>query len=267
MAVKCRSLRESLTEYLAQATAVQEVGDMCVATLPVPTVDGRLVDVVVESRMNDYCLVHDGGKAVNELILQGVNVTDSLTEFFKALAKRFQVSYDDEAFNATGKIADAQAMILSVGTCSSLAMAQLIGNISAATEAPLREQFGRAVRAWAKRRYKVAEDITVPGPHFQHRFDFVAYPRKPRNRTLAMSVLLPGSNSLAAAERFGFKSTDLESTVYGKWGKIALQGRSEAWSAEAKALLRRCADVVIELPGESTVDIKDIAQKLEVAAA
>jgi hypothetical protein len=82
-----------------------------------------------------------------------------------------------------------------------------------------------------------------------------------------MSVLLPGSNSLAAAERFGFKSADLESTVYGKWGKIALQGRSEAWSAEAKTLLRRCADVVIELPGESTVDIKDIAQKLEVAAA
>jgi hypothetical protein len=82
-----------------------------------------------------------------------------------------------------------------------------------------------------------------------------------------MSVLLPGSNSLAAAERFGFKTTDLQTTQYRHWKKVAVQGRSESWSGEAKALLQRCADVVIELPDESRIDKQALKEKLDLAAA
>jgi hypothetical protein len=82
-----------------------------------------------------------------------------------------------------------------------------------------------------------------------------------------MSVLLPGSNSLAAAERFGFKTTDLQTTQYRNWRRVAVQGRSESWSGEAKALLQRCADVVIELPDESKLDKQALKEKLDLAAA
>jgi hypothetical protein len=263
----CRDMREALAEHLVSATAMTQAGNSCVITLPIPTVDGRLVDVFIET-FGDYCTVHDGGKAINELILQGVKITDSITEHFEALAQRFQVSYTDESFKIAVKAADAQRAILSVGMCSGLAMAQLVGHISAPMEEPLREQFGHAVKGWAKSKFKIADGVTVKGDYAQHRFDFVAYPKKSHDPPVAMSVLLPGSNSLAAAERFGFKTTDLNTTQkYRNWKKVAIQGRSESWSAEAKALLQRCANVVIELPDESKLDRQAIREKLDLAAA
>jgi hypothetical protein len=253
--------------YIADATAVTLVGNTCVATLPIPTVDGRLVDVFVETTLGDYYVVHDAGKAINELILQGVNITDSVTQHFEALARRFKISYTDETFKATVRSNEVQAMILAVGMCSGLAMAQLVGHIPAATEEPIRVQFGHALRGWARKRFKVAGDVTVRGGYAQHRFDFVAYPKHAKAHTVAMSVLLPGSNSLAAAERFGFKATDLRATKYRNWKKVAVQGRSESWSGEAKALLVRCADVVIELPDETKLDRQAVKEKLDMAAA
>lgn len=268
IALNCQTTRECLMGYIASATAVTQIGETCVATLPIPTVDGRLVDVFVETTLGDYFVVHDGGKAINELILQGVKITDSITQHFDALARRFKIAYIDEAFKTTVRSADVQATILAVGMCSSLAMAQLVGFIPVAAEEPLRNRFGLAVRGWAKKRFRVAHDVTVRGGYSQHKFDFVAYPKHTRAPTVAMSVLLPGSNSLAAAERFGFKTTDLESKrVYRDWRKVAVQGRSESWSAEARALLQRCADVVIELPDESKLDRQAVKDKLDLAAA
>ena len=81
-----------------------------------------------------------------------------------------------------------------------------------------------------------------------------------------MSVLLPGSNSLAAAERFGFKTTDLAGTNYGAWRKVAVQGRSDTWSAEAKAILKHCADIVIELRQDVKIDAGEIKDKLDFVA-
>ena len=88
MVLNCQTTRESLIGYIANATAVTQIGETCVATLPIPTVDGRLVNVFVETTLGDYFVVHDGGKAVNELILQGVKIADSITQRFDALARR-----------------------------------------------------------------------------------------------------------------------------------------------------------------------------------
>jgi hypothetical protein len=266
-ALKCDYVRKSLTNYLASTTAVSQIGDSCVVTLPVPTVDGRLVDVFIETTLGDYFVVHDGGKAINELILQGVSITDSVTQHFDALARRFQISYTDETFKTTVRSGDVQSVILAVGMCSGLAMAQLVGHIPVAVEEPIRDQFGHAVRGWARRRFKISGNVVVRGDYAQHRFDFVAYPKQSKAPTVAMSVLLPGSNSLAAAERFGFKATDLQSIKkYRGWRKVAVQGRSESWSGEAKALLQRCADVVIELRDESKLDRQTVREKLDLAA-
>ena len=69
-ATKCQSVRDAMVAYLLETTVGEQIGDVCVVTLPIPTIDGRFVDVFVESRIGDYLLVHDGGKAANELILQ-----------------------------------------------------------------------------------------------------------------------------------------------------------------------------------------------------
>lgn len=262
----CRTMRDSLMEHIARTTAVAQIDNLCVATLPIPTIDGRLVDVFIETTLGDYVVVHDGGKAINELILQGVKITDSIAQHFEALAERFKIVYSGEVFRSTVRANDVQRTILAVGMCSSLAMAQLVGHIPAPAEEPIRNQFGNTVRAWAKKKFKVADDVTVRGGYSQHRFDFVAYPKRAHVPTVAMSVLLPGSNSLAAAERFGFKATDLDSTKYRDWKKVAVQGRCELWSAEAKGLLQRCADVVIELSDEPKLDRQAIKEKLDIAA-
>ena len=267
-ALNCQATRASLLEYLASATRIAQVGSACVATLPIPTVDGRLVDVFVENTLGDYFVVHDGGKAVNELILQGLRVTDSVTEHFATLAKRFGVSFTDEMFKTTVRAPEIQSMILAVGMCSGLAIGQLVGHVPMTVEEPIRSQFGHALRSWAKKRFKVAGDVTIKGQYAKHRFDFVAYPKRENAPTVAMSILLPGSNSLAAAERFGFKTTDLKSSKkYGDWRRVAVQGRSELWSQEARSLLQRCADVVIELPDESKMDKDAVKEKLDLAAA
>lgn len=268
VAFSCLTTRDRLAEYLARATSVTQVGNMCVATLPIPTVDGRLVDVFIETTLGDYCIVHDGGKALNELILQGVKITDSISQHFGIIAQRFKVSYTDESFKATVRIPDVQSAILAVGMCSSLAMAQLVGHIPALVEEPLRDQFGHMVKGWAKTKFKICDGVSVQGEYAQHRFDFVAYPKRAKAPTVAMSVLLPGSNSLAAAERFGFKATDLKSSPkYRDWRKVAIQGRAELWSHEARKLLERCADVVIEIPDDPRMDKQAVKAKLDLAVA
>lgn len=267
METKCQSISKLLIDSLTTSTVAHQVGQACAVTLPIPTIDGRRVDVFIEQRMNDYCVVHDGGKATGELILQGVNLTESIVSHFEHLAKRFGVSYGNDAFSATGKSANVTSMVLSVGMCSSVAMGQLVGHISALAEEPLRQQVGSVVKGWARRRFKVLPDVLVPGGHAKHRFDFVAYPKKSTANTVAMSVLLPGSNSLAAAERFGFKTTDLEDTQYHAWRKVVVQGRSDTWSAEAKAILSRCADLVIQLNEDEKINVAELRDKLDFAAA
>src|ERR1700683_2418710 len=50
-----------LVACLQASTVAEQIGDTCVITLPIPTVDGRVVGVFVESRVGDYFLVSDGG--------------------------------------------------------------------------------------------------------------------------------------------------------------------------------------------------------------
>lgn len=265
-AIKCDSLRDSLRTHLLESTITEKVGDACVVTLPMPTIDGRIVSAFVESRAADYFLVHDGGKAVNELILQGVKITDSIEDHFEALAQSFGASYTDEMFQAIGKQPDLQKMILAIGACSGIAMAQLVGHIATATQEPLREQFGRALRVWGKKKVKVANEVPVRGRHAQHKFDFVAYPRTGRGEPIAMSVLSPRGNPLATAQRFGFKATDLDSTPFEKWPRVAVEDRAELWSAEAKNIVRNCAHLVIEIPSDSRIDAHMIGEHLRPLA-
>ena len=269
MTAFCDSIRNSLVQYWGDITIADAVEGSCVVTVPFPTVDGRIVGVFIEPRAGDYYLVNDGGKSVNELNLQGVKITDSVDEYFTALAAHFHISYskERETFQAGGKRNDLQKMIVSVGACSALAMTQLVGHVAVPQEPAMREQFGKALKHWARKRLKVIPDVSLKGHHSKHKFDFMATPIRSSKKPIMLSVLSPGSNSLAAAQRFGFKSVDLENTVYGKRPRVAVQDRSEIWSWEAKNIVKECADVVIEIPSGSTIDDDLIGYNLEQLVA
>ena len=269
MTAFCESIRNSLLKYWGDTTVADTVDGACVVTVPFPTVDGRIVGVFIEPRVGDYYLVNDGGKAVNELILQGVKITDSVDEYFTALAAHFNISYskEREAFESGGKKNDLQKMIIGVGACSAFAMAQLVGHVSVPQEPATREQFGKALKHWGRKRLKVTPDVSLNGHRAKHKFDFMASPMQGNKKPIMLSVLSPGSNSLAAAQRFGFKAVDLENTIYGKRPRVAIRDRSELWSSEAKNIVNDCASVVIEIPSGGTIDDHLIGYNLEQLVA
>lgn len=127
--VNCNSVRDSFLKHLTEVSTIQLVRDLCVLTVPMRTVDGRLVDVFIESRAEDYFLVHDAGKAANELILQGVNLTPSIQKNCESLATKFSVQWSEEMFQVRCKIDHLNAAILGVAMCSSLATIHLLEHI------------------------------------------------------------------------------------------------------------------------------------------
>src|SRR6266481_3031967 len=110
MTTQCSGIEKLMESYLSSHTGVQQVGDTCVITLPIETFDKRWVGVFVEPRAKDYFIIHDGGKAVNELILQGMRITPTVERSLSLIANRFGISYQDEMFQSGGKLVSLPAV-------------------------------------------------------------------------------------------------------------------------------------------------------------
>jgi hypothetical protein len=244
MMVRCDSIKQALVGYLAEHTSIQQIRDLCVVTLPIHTIDGRLVDVFVEHRLANYYFVHDGGKAASELILQGVDLTPSVRRSFGLLAQRMGVIWEDDMFQQGCKIEALQEAVMAVGSCSALAMTHLLGHVQEIEEQPLRQQIGDALRKWGKKQYHIGERVPVSGTITQHQFDFVAYP-KTAAEPIAISILSPSGHPLSAAKNFGFKVKDLERTESRDWRQVVVASHSEEWTKEASKIITKCAQVVI----------------------
>lgn len=175
--VSCDSVREVILKHLSELTRVEQARDLCIATLPVRTLDGRLVDVFIEQRIGDYVRVHDADKAANELILQGVNITSSISGNCERIAQSFGVAWSDEMFQSNCKIEKISSAALSVAMCSSLAMVHLLGHVEEPEQETVREQLGVALKGWNRRRAKIKSNVRIEGAWKQHSFDFVAFPK------------------------------------------------------------------------------------------
>jgi hypothetical protein len=233
---QCSGIKDSLICYLSSYVAAQQIGDTCVVTLPFETLDKRWVDVFIEPRVKDFYLIHDGGKAVNELILQGMKITPAVERGLSLVASRFGVSYTDEMFQSGSKLAGLAARIYSVGMSSALAMANLLEHVVEVEEEPIEGQIGVLLNRWGRNRAKVTENVRVAGEIKQHTFNFLVSPRR-RGLPIGVSVLHPTAGALAAAERFGFKAKDLASTQFGKWPLVAVEDKSDIWSPEASFVI------------------------------
>jgi len=238
---------------------------MCVATIPFPTIDNRFVDVFFEHRAADYLLIHDGGKAVNDLILQGIKITDFMHREFEMLAKRFDVAYADEMFQTGAKLGEVANKAYAVAMCSAVAMTRLLDGSRPLEESPINAQLATVLRRWGRRKARVQERVSVKGEVKQHEFDFVLHPRG--SQPIALSILNPTAGPLSAAERFGFKSGDLKGTRYGQWKRVAVEVKAEVWSRDARMIVQRFSDAVIEAPSGQLPSFQDISATLDSLAA
>jgi hypothetical protein len=242
-------------------TTAERLRDLCVVTLPVPTIDGRLVDVFVESRVGDYYLVHDAAKAANELILNGIDITPSIREDCGRLAQAFGIAWVDEMFQFGCKITQLPATALAVAACSAYATIHLLGQVAKEDEGTVVQQFGTVLRSWSRHKARVRDNVAASGEWKQHAFDFVIHPK--RGTPIGISVLSPAGNAIAAADRAAFRTKDLQNTQYGDWRMVNVQTHAETWSMPARELLRKCSAGVIEINSGERPSVTDLAEVLD----
>lgn len=245
-AASCKTIKDAILQHLTERTTAEHSGDLCIVTLPVRTVDDRLVDVFIEARQADFYLVHDAGKAANELILHGLNLTNAMNRNYSLLAEHFGLKWSDEMFQTGCKLAQIGAAALAVATCSSMATLDLLGFVPQPEEETAHKQFGVALRSWSKRRKSVREYVPVKGSWKRHSFDFVYYPPKSA-QPIAINVLSPAGNPISSADRAAFRAKDLVGTPFEHWRKVIVQTDAEAWTNPASTLLAKCSDLVIEI--------------------
>ena len=265
MAIDCYSIRQAVSDHFLSHVDAQQVRDVCVVTVPFATVDNRWVDVFIEPRATDFFLIHDGGKALNELIIQGMKITPSVEQEFSLIAERFDIAYSDEMFQTGAKLDKLAQRVSVVGMSSALAMTQLLGYVPAVVQDSLDGQIGVLLRRWSRRRAQVRQSVRVDGALKQHTFDFVVTPRKP-GRTAAFSILNPSAGALSAAERFGFKTQDLAHTDCANWRRVAIASKAEVWSREARRLVDKCASAVVEVNSGQQPTYEEIDAVLSRAA-
>lgn len=255
--VNCSPIREMFLAGVSENTTAQNFRDTsCVVSVAIPTVDGRNVDIFIEPRNADFYLVHDGGKAFNEMILQGEQVTAATEQRFTMIAKAYGVNFLDEMFQGACKIDRLYSVAIGVAMCSSIAVADLACHFQSTEDEPVRDQVEVALRAWAKRHAKLSRDEKIIGTIKQHTFDFVA--RAKGQVPICISVLSPGSSSVGTAERFGFKVQDISGTKVKEWPKLVIEARADAWSKPARRIIDKCADLVVSVRSDEAISIPAI---------
>lgn len=245
----CESIKDSFAEFLAASTTVLSVGQTCVLTLPVLSVDGRWADVFIERKLKNNLLVHDNGKASAEMFLQGVNMTGRIRREFELLARRYGVYFDSksERFEALCKEDSANDLILRVAACSAVATRSLLDVVAIEEQECAVSHVRDFLEHWKRKHRSVglSEREAFEGASKQHVFDFVLRALK-KPPIVGVAVLSPTVSGLNTAERFGFKIQDLRATK-AELKSIAVRTKPLNWSKDAVRVVERFADLVIKL--------------------
>jgi hypothetical protein len=262
----CSSIKTSLIEYLQHEVDVAAFKGRCVVTLPIKTIDDRFVDVIVESRLEDYFLVHDGGKTLSELFSQGISLTDTRKSHLIELAKKFGAELQGDIFTMGCKAAGIQDSILAISHCASLAMFELLSHRPEFEEESLSSRVGRALKAWQPP-YIIGIDrrVTVKGRKYPHNFDYVAVASSDNgHRTGAIKLLPPTYSGLVQAERYAYLALDLEPTIYNSWRRMAVVTKIETWPLKALAMVRDLSSATLELrTGEESLISEQLPPKMD----
>lgn len=244
----CHSIKDALIAYLGEFTDVVQDGEQCIVTVPIMTLDNRWVDITVEEKAPDSFLVHDAGKAVDELFLQGLPLSDSRLSVLHDIAFRHGIDLvDDAAFVAHCRRERLQQSIWTVAQCSSIAMGEILRHRAAVEEESFAGAVGQIVSSWGKEKgVSISSSIRAKGRTSQHTFDFVA---SRENLTVAINVLNPSSGPLAKAKGYGYQVLDLGGTSYDDWKKVAVLSKPDIWTPAARRIVSSMATRVVEFYG------------------
>jgi hypothetical protein len=245
----CSELRESLLDYFRAEVEVSDFKDRCVLTLPMKTVDERLVDVTVERKMPDYFLVHDAGKSLSELFTQGISLTEAKRKNLEDIAKINGATLVRDVFTIGCASDKLQNAIIAIGLCSTMAMVELIGHKPEFEEEPLPETVNRSLKQWRPSFVTgIDRRVTVRGRRFPHSFDFVVFPAdEPIYHTTAIKLLPPSYGGQIQAERFAYLVLDIEGTPYDQWSRLAILSKVEMWPLSAIKMITSLSNRTIEL--------------------
>jgi hypothetical protein len=224
-------------------TETSQSEEDCIITLPIVTFDQRWVDVCVTERSPGMFIVDDSGRAWDELFSHGVAMTDVLSSRFTTIANRFGVDFVKGRFRVGCGPELLQHSIWTIGQCSSLAMSELISH-RPSVEKDLKKAVGGIIKDWSiSSGYRVQADQVATGEKTEHTFDFVA---TDLTSTIAVNILNPSSGGLARAERYGFQSLDLKNSPASRWKKLAILSRPDEWSYDARNLVNKLAQGVVD---------------------
>lgn len=269
----CRSLKESLLLYLNENVEVSTFETQCVITLPLRTLDHRLIDICIERKIGDLVIVHDAGKAASELFSQGIHLTNVRESVLKEVARRYGATFSDGTFTVTckDKPGEIETAILAVGQCASLAMYDVLKHTPTIEEEPVTALVRRALDRWqpedVELRYRVPVKSQLGG--VDHMFDAVLFPRRTGKRTVAVKALTLGYPPQVQADRYGFLALDIRGTVYDEWPREAIISKVDRWSEPALRQVRSLSARTLELRegDEQRVDSDLRAHLTELLAA
>lgn len=245
----CGSIKKNLLAALAAGTSVSTHGPICAVTLPIRTLDGRFVEVFVEQKIGDYVIVHDAGKTVGELHVQGIHWTEARKALLDGVAGRFGVTLNNRGvFQFPCKLAQVTDAILAVSQCASVGMFEALQHAPVFGEEPIAIHIRRTLTKWKPPYMDVRSNVRIKGANgADHLFDSVAHHKDAKHRTVAVKALPFGYGATVQADRYGFLALDLKGTEYDKWRRIAVVSQSDRWPMRSLKLVRKFSADTLEL--------------------
>lgn len=265
----CRSVKESLLDFLGSRVDVYLDEGACVVTLPLRTLDNRYVIVYVEPTATDRFLVHDGGDAAAELFLQGVKLTEGKLTMLRNMAKRYGASFVNNSFTVVAAQGMLNEAILTVAQCATTGMHDLLKIAPVFDEERVAALVKKTLEKTPPPDMHVQFGVTAKGASADHRFDALAQPFHAVDlRTVAIKTLGTAYPANVQSERFIGMVLDLRETPFSKWQKLTIVPRSDAWPEEHIRTVKALSDDVILLKtGEDEKVIEKIIPTIQALAA
>lgn len=265
----CRTLKQSLLDFLGGRVEVSFEEGACLVTLPLKTLDNRYITVYVEQTATNRLQVHDGGDTVAELFLQGMNLTNSRAEVLRAIAKRYGVSFADNSFMTWAAPGLVNEAILTIAQCATSGMHDILKHAPASDEERVTTLVKKTLLANPPRDTHVQIGAEVKGGSGRnHKFDAVVVPFEMATRQIVTVKALPVSHPphLLADSLLGL-SLDLKNTPYGRWRKLTVVPRAERWPREHLDAVREVSDDTILLTGDDDSVAEMLVPRIEKLAS
>lgn len=248
----CSHIKQSISRYMRDQLETSIFHDHCVVTLPIKTLDGRWISVLVEDRLQDRFLVHDGGKTDSELFGQGVKMSESALATQTRIAAKFGVTIADRMIQTMCSANELGDAIMAVAQTAAMLTVQLVWSAIEVEEARIHSQVAEALTLWRPADAKIEQNVELEGAADIHTFNFVSYAVAPAHRNAAISILA-SSRPLEKAERYGYIWLDMEKRAaeYQNWARLAVIPRAETWSKRALNVVKYYANDTLELTSEA----------------